>query len=418
MLAFYTILMTIAGFLLKGIAPFHKKIRLFVSGRAHVFSLLSEKIRPEDNIIWIHAASLGEFEQGLPVIQQLKSDRPEYRILVTFFSPSGYEVKKNSNAADIMGYLPLDTKKNAEKFLQLAHPEIAVFIKYEFWPNYLEALKKRNIPVFLASGVFRKAQVFFKFYGGFMRKRLGVFEHFFVQDEPSKVLLNTAGFQNVTVSGDTRFDRVSAILKRLNSVPEVEAFLQNELCIVVGSSWPEDEALFVPFINTCGSGIKFIIAPHNVSASSVMQLKKKITRKTVLFSERATKKLTDHVVMIVDTIGLLTKIYSYAAIAYVGGGVGTRGLHNILEPAVFGIPVVIGKNFEKFNEARALVALGGVISVADEKALATEFHRFLHDVHYRATAGTKNAAYVREQRGATEHIVAYLLRWLPVLEGN
>ncbi len=409
MLVFYTILITIAGFVLRGVALFNKKIRLFVSGRADVLNLLSEHINTKDKIIWIHAASLGEFEQGLPVIQYLKKERPGHKILVTFFSPSGYEVKKNSDEADIITYLPLDTKKNAQKFLEHTNPEIAVFVKYEFWPNYLNELKKRNIPTFLISGVFRKEQVFFKFYGGFMRKRLRIFEHFFVQEEHSKTLLNTIGITNVTVSGDTRFDRVSATLKRDNSLPFIEDFLQGSPCIVIGSSWPEDEALFLPFINQYRGNAKFIIAPHLVHPSSVMKLKNNITKKTILFSEKENKKIHDHEVLIVDTIGLLARIYNYATLAYVGGGMGKKGLHNILEAVVFGIPVVIGKNYKKFHEAIALVNLGGVVSVKNEEELEAVFHRFIENKNEQTAAGNRNAHYIEEQRGATEKTARHII---------
>lgn len=409
MLTLYNFLISITGFILKPIALFHKKIQLFVSGRSRVFELLEKNIRKEDKVIWIHTASLGEFEQGLPLLHRLKKERKNHKILVTFFSPSGYEIKKNSPVADIITYLPLDTKRNAGKFLERVHPEIAVFVKYEFWPNYLNELKKRNITTFLVSGIFRKTQFFFRPYGGFMRKQLTAFTHFFVQEHRSKVLLNRIGFTNVTISGDTRFDRVSELLKQDNSLHYIEEFIQNNPCIVIGSSWPEDEALFIPFINRHQGNTKFIIAPHLINTLSVTRLKKALTKKAVLFSEKADKILPHYQVFIIDTIGLLTKIYSYATLAYVGGGMGTKGLHNILEPAVFGIPVIIGKNFKKFNEARELVALGGVVSVKNKEELDLAFQRFLSNNTERIQAGSINTDYIQKKSGATAKITAHIL---------
>ncbi|MCB0376598.1 MAG: 3-deoxy-D-manno-octulosonic acid transferase, partial [Sinomicrobium sp.] len=262
---------------------------------------------------------------------------------------------------------------------------------------------------FLISGVFRREHIFFKPYGGFMRKQLGVFRHFFVQDEDSAALLNGLGLTCVTVSGDTRFDRVSETLKGDTALPFMDAFAGNKPCVVIGSSWPEDEALFVPFINGYRGAAKFVIAPHLVAAASVERLRRKLTRKTLLFSERAGENLPEYDVLIADTIGLLAKLYSYAAFAYVGGGMGTKGLHNILEAAVFGIPVVVGKRYKKFNEAMALAALGGVVPVKDEASLRLVFNRFLDDESSRIQAGVVNAGYMAEQCGATEKIVRFLL---------
>ncbi|MEM9685485.1 MAG: glycosyltransferase N-terminal domain-containing protein [Bacteroidota bacterium] len=406
----YNLLLGIARLVLPLVALFHKKIRLFVNGRKYVFKVLDNAILNTDKVLWIHTASLGEFEQGLPVLYALRKEKPEHKILVTFFSPSGYEVKKNSSVADVMTYLPLDTKSNVRKFLDAVHPEFVVFVKYEFWPNYLTELKRRSIPTFLVSGIFRETQAFFKPYGGFMRKRLAGFTHFFVQEAHSKALLNSMGLTNVTVSGDTRFDRVSELPEQENSLRYIEEFLQDSPCVVVGSSWPEDAAIYLPFINGYKGHVKFIIAPHLIDPSSVAQLERSIIRKTVLFSERAGKTLSQYDVFLIDTIGLLTKIYSYATLAYVGGGMGTKGLHNVLEPAVFGIPVVIGKQFKKFNEARELVALGGVVSVKNSEELALAFQHFLTDKGNREKAGYINTGYIRKKSGATATTVAYLLR--------
>ncbi|MFD0862814.1 3-deoxy-D-manno-octulosonic acid transferase [Sungkyunkwania multivorans] len=405
----YNIAVIIVGFALKIIRFFSPKIKLFVDGRKTIFQQLRNHIDTEDHIIWFHVASLGEFEQGLPVIEKLKTEFPSYKTLVTFFSPSGYEVKKHSKAADLITYLPLDTKRNVSEFLDLVQPKLAVFVKYEFWPNYLSGLRHRNIRTILISGIFRKEQAFFKSYGGWMRRSLRTFDHFFVQDENSKTLLNELQFENVSVSGDTRFDRVAEILERDNTLKFVEAFKQNNLCVTIGSSWPEDEALLVPFINeTAVNDVKFIIAPHHVKAEQVASLKNAITKKTVLFSEKTDKELEDYEVLIIDSIGLLTKVYSYADIAYVGGGMGSTGLHNTLEPAVFGIPVVIGKVYENFKEAKDLVRIGGILSIASKEELARTLHRLLTDNAERDRIGTINREFTQKNRGATIQIMDFL----------
>ncbi|NER12751.1 3-deoxy-D-manno-octulosonic acid transferase [Leptobacterium flavescens] len=405
----YNLLIYIVGFFLKIASFFNKKLRLFVDGRKTVFQSLSEHIDPADKLIWFHTASLGEFEQGLPIIERIKQEYPDLKILLTFFSPSGYEVKKNHKAADIITYLPLDTKKNARKFLDLTRPQLAVFIKYEFWPNYLSELRQREVPTLLVSGIFRKKQSFFKPYGAFMRKALRSFDHFFVQDQNSKELLNSIGFSNITISGDTRFDRVNEILSRDNSLPFIEEFKQDRLCIVAGSSWPEDEALLVDFINRSDSEkIKFVIAPHNIKPAQISQLSSAIEKKTVLFSEMEGKDLSSFDVFIADTIGILTKIYSYADIAYVGGGMGNSGLHNTLEPAVFGIPVVIGKNYSNFKEATDLVKLGGIVSISNGNSFNDQLSQLTENREYREKCGKICGDYVSENTGASIQILSYI----------
>jgi 3-deoxy-D-manno-octulosonic-acid transferase len=307
---------------------------------------------------------LGEYEQGLPVFKELRKLYANHKIVLTFFSPSGYEIRKNTDVADAVVYLPMDTKANAKRLLDLVKPELTIFVKYDFWPNYLSELKKRQHRAMLISAVFRPNQAFFKFYGGWMRKALRAFEHIFVQNEASKGLLNSINFKNVTVSGDTRFDRVSDQLLQDNTLPFIETFKNNQLCVVIGSSWPEDEELLVKFINNHASkDVKYIIAPHNMKVSQIANLKEKLKAKTVLYSEMEGKELSDYSVFVIDTIGLLSKIYSYADIAYVGGAMGTTGLHNILEPAVFGVPIIIGKDYSKFPEAFDMIENGGLISI-------------------------------------------------------
>jgi 3-deoxy-D-manno-octulosonic-acid transferase len=405
MLFLYTIIVQIAGFLLKIIAVFSPKIKLFVDGRKVVFSTLEQKIKKTDKTIWFHAASLGEYEQGLPVIEKIKTKYPNHKIVVTFFSPSGYEVRKNNSVADVTVYLPLDTQKNAQEFLKMIHPEMVFFIKYEYWPNYLNELQKLGTPTYLISGIFRKNQMFFKWYGGFYRKALNTFTYFFVQNEISKKLLLQLGKTNVAVSGDTRFDRVASILEKDNSLDFIETFKNNTLTIVVGSSWPKDENLLVDYINQTSEKVKFIIAPHNIKDEQIQELKNSISKKAVLFSEKSTKNLADFDVFIIDTLGILTKIYSYADIAYVGGGFGNPGVHNILEPATFGVPIVIGPNFNHFAEATALVSMEGCISISNRNELLDAFSNLIANDDIRNEKGHICSTFVQMNKGATEVIM-------------
>nr|WP_294933982.1 glycosyltransferase N-terminal domain-containing protein [uncultured Flavobacterium sp.] len=401
----YNLLVHIAGFLLKIVAMFSPKIKLFVEGRKTVFSTLASKISASDKTIWFHAASLGEYEQGLPVIEKIKEKYPSHKIIVTFFSPSGYEVRKNNQVADATVYLPLDTKENAQQFLRLAHPEMAVFIKYEYWPNYLNELKKQNIKTYLISGIFREKQSFFKWYGGFYRNALKSFNYFFVQNESSKKLLQGIGFNNVKVSGDTRFDRVVSILERDNSLDFIDKFKNNTPTIVIGSSWPKDEALLANYINQSDANVKFIIAPHNIKPDQLQQLKNSLSKKMVLFSEKETQNLSEYQVFIIDTIGILTKIYSYADIAYVGGGFGNPGVHNILEPATFGLPIVIGPNYSHFAEATALVNLEGCISISSQEELTQAFDLLVQNEDERYEKGHICSTFVQMNKGATNIIL-------------
>lgn len=405
MLFLYNLVVSFAAFFLKIVALFSPKIKLFVEGRKNVFDTLEEKIKPSDKTIWFHAASLGEYEQGLPVIEKIKEKYPAHKIIVTFFSPSGYEVRKNNTVADVTLYLPLDTKKNAKKFLKLTHPEIVFFIKYEFWLNYLKELKKLKTPTYLISGIFRDNQMFFKWYGGFYRKALESFTYFFVQNQSSKEKIEAIGFHNVIVSGDTRFDRVVAILERDNEVDFIATFKNNTPTIIIGSSWPKDEVLISEYINEAPDNVKFIIAPHNIKAEQISNLRDQLTKSTVLFSEKENKKLADYTVFIIDTVGLLTKIYSYGTIAYVGGGFGNPGIHNILEPATFGIPIVIGPNYSNFAEAIQLVTLGGCTVINNKEELNTAFNRLLTDENVLKEKGEICKCYIQDNKGATDCII-------------
>ena len=405
MLFLYNLILLSASQVVKLLALFNPKMKLFVDGRKGVYTKIKEKIIPSDKTIWFHAASLGEYEQGLPVIEQIKIKYPKHKIVVTFFSPSGYEVRKNNTVADLTIYLPLDTKHNAQLFVELVHPEMVFFIKYEFWPNYLNELKKRTIKTYLISGIFRENQAFFKGYGGFYRNALNTFDYFFVQNENSKKLLQSIGFSNVKISGDTRFDRVVSILERDNSLDFIEQFKDQKTTIVIGSSWPKDESLLVNYINSASADLKFIIAPHNIPKPEIDKLQTLITKKTILYSEKENQNLNEFQIFIIDTIGILTKIYSYADIAYVGGGFGNPGVHNILEPATFGVPIVIGPNYSHFAEATALVHQGGCVSISNQKELNEAFDNLISNEDVRHEKGHICETFVQMNKGATVTIL-------------
>lgn len=415
----YNLTAHITFFILKIYGLFDGKIKLFIKGRKETFDKLSV-LKKEDKVIWFHAASLGEFEQARPIIEEVKKSSPNYKIVVTFFSPSGYEIQKNYELADVICYLPFDTKGRVRKFIEMVHPEIAIIIKYEFWPNLLNQLKKKSIPTILVSGIFRKDQAFFKSSGKWMKKSLLAFDHFFVQNEVSKELLESIEFTNVSVSGDTRFDRVVKILEQDNSLDFISDFKNDQYTVVAGSTWTEGEELLVNYINN-SSDEKFIIAPHTMKPKAIQELKESIQKKVILFSEKPfdgvhiersrnaqdNKSLSVFDVLIVDTIGLLTKIYSYADVAYVGGGFKT-GLHNILEPAAFGIPIVIGPQFDKFREAVELVELKGCLSVNNQEEFSSIFNQLKTDEDFRTKTGTINDQYIKENIGATAQIMEYI----------
>ncbi len=403
----YNISTNLIWLILKIITLFNKKIKLFVDGRNDTFGILSKSIYKEDRVIWFHCASLGEFEQGRPIIEKIKSKYEDYKIVLTFFSPSGYEVQKNYNLADSVVYLPFDTKNKAKKFLDAIHPEIAIFVKYEFWPNILKELKNRKIETLLVSGAFRSDQVFFKPYGAWMKKSLQAFSYFFVQNKSSEKLLNSIGFKNCMLCGDTRFDRVYELTNQDNHLQFVEDFIQNKFVLVAGSTWPKDEELLVDYINNYASiGEKFIIAPHNITTYGIENLLKSIQKPTTLFTDII--KDNNAQVFIVDTIGILTKIYSYAKIAFVGGGFEKDGIHNILEPATFGLPLIIGPRYDKFQEAIDLVNLKGCTVVKNGEELKLEINKLYQDSKYKEIKEKITKDYIKENIGATEKIVNYI----------
>ena len=406
----YNLLLFKASILLPILALFNKKIKLFVNGRKQTFNKLAT-INKTDKVIWFHAASLGEFEQGRPIIEELKQQYKSHKIVVTFFSPSGYEIRKNYPLADVICYLPLDTKTNVKKFINQIHPDIAIMIKYEFWPNLLSELKKQNINTILISGIFRKKQSFFKWYGSFMREKLTAFNYFFVQNKVSQDLLSSINIQNTTIAGDTRFDRVSDILHQDNSLNFIAEFTQNKHILVAGSTWKEDEDLIVDYINNHAlADEKFIIAPHNINPKEIKELQKSINKKTILFSEKETGNLSENQVFIIDTIGLLTKIYSYATVAYVGGGLKT-GLHNILEPATFGLPILFGPNYKKFGEAEDLIEQGGAVSIKSYKEFFEQSALLMNPMQLKERSQICES-YIHQNQGATEMVVKHLKSYL------
>jgi 3-deoxy-D-manno-octulosonic-acid transferase len=404
-------MVSIAWMGLQVIALFQPKIKLFVSGRKKTFSILQEKLSPNTKTIWMHVASLGEFEQGLPILERLRSQYQNHQIVLTFFSPSGYEVKKNTNVADVVVYLPMDSQSNAKRFLDLVKPELIIFVKYEIWPNYLSQLKKRDIPTFLVSAIFSKRQVYFKFYGGFMRNSLRTFSHFFVQDQNSKDLLQSIGFENVTVGGDTRLDRVSEILKRDNRLEFLERFKNGRFCLVAGSTWPEDEEILINYINSVQEPIKFVIAPHEIKPAHVEKITSALQKKVVCYSNMNDSDLEGYDVLVLDTIGILTKVYSYADAAYVGGGFAT-GLHNTMEPAVFGIPIIIGPQYYGFKEAEDLVDKGGIVPISDQVEFNELISKLIANPAKAREQGSINSNYITTNVGATDRILDHILRIL------
>ena len=371
--------------------------------------MLEHELSVSDRIIWVHAASLGEYEQGVPVMEALKKQFPEHKILLTFFSPSGYIQKKNNTLSTFTTYLPLDTAKNAKRFVYTIKPEMAFFVKYEFWPNYLKELHKKQVKTYLISGVFRQKQPFFKWYGRWMTESLRTFDHFFVQNQESMELIKSLGFDNASLSGDTRFDRVSKQLEMDNSLKVVEFFRNNQPLLVCGSTWPEDEDLLLDFIMNYAPGkVKILIAPHQINAEKIDQFIAKIGLKSAKFSQHDIADLAEKDVFIIDTIGLLGRAYSYADVAYVGGAAGTTGMHNILEPATFGIPILTGSNIDKFPEAQQLRRLAGLYTVSTDKETSQMLKKLFENANFRKKTGMICGHFVQGQTGATAMIINYL----------
>ena len=403
----YNIILGIASPIVSMLGVFSNKVSVFNKGRKHVFEQLAAKLGSSDRVIWFHAASLGEFEQARPLIDACRNEFKNHKILLTFFSASGYEIQENYANVDFVSYLPIDTSTNVKKFLNIIEPELAVFIKYEFWPNYFTEMGNRKIPLISVSSIFRTNQLFFKWYGKEYRKLLLGVHHFFVQNEHSKNLLETIGVKNITVSGDTRLDRVYELLNQDNQLEKITHFVGNQLCFVAGSTWEEDYNLINDFL-TSSKEIKIIIAPHEVNERSIKALEKKIKVSFTKWSTYDLKSKVESNILIIDTIGQLTKIYSYASFAYVGGGMGNSGLHNTLEPAVYGIPIIIGKNYKQFQEVVNLIENKGVVSVEKESDFNIISNDLINNKELRNKFGNANSNYIVSNKGATPTIIKFV----------
>ncbi len=391
---------------------FKPKIKQFVQGRKQTFDKLQKSIAPEDTTIWMHCASLGEFEQGRPVIEKIKQQFTEYKIIISFFSPSGYEIQKDYPLADTVVYLPFDTPKKIRKFIHLTHPTLAIIVKYEFWPNLLKELKHQKIKTLLISGIFRKNQRFFKSNNIWYRNTLQSFSHFFVQNRDSVSLLKKIGYTNVTESGDTRFDRVLEILKTKKKLAFLDDFSKNYHVLVAGSTWPKDEKLLVKYCNQkAKENERFIFAPHNIESEEIKRLQNSLNKRTVLYSQANSQNIKNAKVLIIDSIGILTQVYAYADLAYVGGGFGV-GIHNILEPATYGIPILIGPNYQKFQEARDLILEKACFEVDSYSQLEKLLEKMIENPTFRIKSGKIAAAYIQKNSGASKKIMEYVTKVL------
>ena len=405
----YDLLINIIQLHLHVLKYFNKTVFNFLNKRKKIFKKLKSNISKNEKYIWIHVASLGEYEQGLPVFKKIKSLYKDHKIVLSFFSSSGYDLRKNNPISDLTVYLPIDTSYNAKRFIDLINPEIAVFVKYEFWPNFLKYLKKNNTPTYLLAGVFRKNHWFFKPYGFWMRNNLKTFNHFFVQNNDSKNILKKYNFNNCSVMGDSRFERVLELPNQENKIKYLNKFKKSKQCFVAGSTWNEDDEIIIKFINSYKENdICFIIAPHQIDLNKINKAKSFIKKKSILMSELNRDNASENSVIFIDSIGLLTSVYSYADIGYVGGGMGNTGLHNTLEPAVFKIPVIVGKNFEKFHEVSELINLKGFISIKNYDTFKNELIDLINNKKTRDKMGQINYKYILNKIGASEKVITYL----------
>ena len=404
----YTLAIILYNLAVLLVSPFHKKARLLVKGHGQTFKILREKIDPSARYVWFHAASLGEFEQGRPLMDRFREYHPEYKILLTFFSPSGYEVRKNYPGADVICYLPFDTPRNVMRFFRCVKPEMVFFIKYEFWMNYIIGCRYHHIPFYSVSSIFRKNKIFFRWYGWSYSHVLKLVRHFFVQDEESAQLLGTRGIrENVTVVGDTRFDRVIDICRQSRPLPLVEAFSQSApLVMVAGSSWAPDEDIIIPYFNT-HRNFKLILAPHVIDENHLLQIESKLRRPSLRYSRLTEQNVADADCLIIDCYGLLSSIYRYGDFAYVGGGFGA-GIHNVPEAAVYGIPVLFGPRNKGFREAQDMLRLGGCFEVTGQPLFNAVADHLLFSETLRQTRGKRNKSYIESNAGAADQIFRVL----------
>ena len=387
---------------------FNSKIRSFNNERKNVLENLENSVSKNDNHIWIHVASLGEYEQGLPIFKEIKSLYKNHKIILSFFSSSGYEVRKNNPIGDLTIYLPLDSPYNAKKFISLLNLKMAFFVKYEFWPNYLQNLKNNNVPTFLLAGLFRENHWFFKWYGsGFLNLLKSSITHFFVQNKDSKNLLLNHNITNCTLMGDSRFDRVYSLLKQNNEIAKIKEFVGGKICFVAGSTWEKDESLMIDSINE-NNNLAWIIAPHQINEKKIKKFQNRLKCESIIHSNLNQNNFNTAKVLIIDSIGLLTRLYSYSDISYVGGGMGNSGLHNILEPAIFKNPILIGKNYLNFPEAKNLIAENGAISVKDAKEFKRILNELIENKRERIKMGEINFNYIKSNLGTTKNVISYL----------
>ena len=406
----YNLAISLYAFVVRIISPFHRKARKMIVGHKQTYKILKDQIIPNAEYIWVHAASLGEFEQGRPIIEELKRSHPDYKILLTFFSPSGYEIRKDYALADITCYLPFDKKRNVKKFFKLVQPKIAIFIKYEFWYNFVNQLNKRNIPTYMVSAIFRPNQIFFRWYGFAIRNILHRYTCICVQDKNSQKLLASINVNNVKICGDTRFDRVIDIKNnKSESLELIELFVEQrskdrvEKTFIAGSSWPKDEDIFIPYFNT-HLEVKLIIAPHEIDDVHLNYIERNLMRPSIRYSEATKDNIQNYDCVIIDSFGILSSIYAYGDIGYVGGGFGV-GIHNILEVAVHRIPVIFGPNFKKFKEAYDLIENGGGYSIKDLQSFSGLMDEFLQYDETLKAAGAHAEQYVLQNSGAVKRVM-------------
>jgi len=405
----YNLFISLYGFAISIASSFNPKAKQWISGRKRWKTKMKQAIYPKEKVIWMHCSSLGEFEQGRPVMEKIKKEFPQYKLAVSFFSPSGYEVRKDYQGADYIFYLPLDTPKNAKRLIKILHPEILILVKYEYWYNLLNRLHKKKIPVIVISAVIKESNLFFRPFGNWFQQRIAGINHFFVQDTDSKNLLESIGVRQVMVSGDTRFDRVKEIRKSNPKLDFVEKFKGNSKLIVAGSTWPDDEEILVKFINEkLPDDWKLIFAPHNIKEKEINSLVETINKNTAVYTKSDENQIRNAEILIVDTIGMLTKIYAHSDISYVGGGFTKSGVHNTLEPAVFGVPVIFGPNYENYFEAIDLIQNEGAQRFKDQYDFNSKMEKLISDEAERTKRGNAAADYIRQKPNSTELIMDYL----------
>lgn len=398
----YSLSLFLYSLLIKIASLFNEKAKQRYNGTKETFHII-QKFKG-NKVIWIHCASLGEFEQGRPLIEKIKNKNPDCQIALSFFSPSGFEVQKNYKYADVVFYLPSDNKTNSKRLIKALNPKAVFFVKYEFWHFYLSELKKMKIPIYLVSGIFREKQIFFKVYGEFYRNILKNFSTIFVQNNNSLKLLQNINIKNVIVTGDTRFDRVFEISQQKKSFPIIEKFSQNKFILVAGSTWEKDEEILINFINETQTDVKFIIAPHEIKKENISRIKSLINKNVIVFSEIKDGESLQANVLIIDNVGMLSSLYAYADVAYIGGGFG-KGIHNTLEAAVFGVPIVFGTKYSKFDEAKELIKRKAAFSISNNNEFNEIFNKLIANKNFKDLAGNKSKDYVYENVGASDKIL-------------